>query len=172
MTAAHQASLLPSSDGLFLETVRTVAERFQAVAFDDEAIDVLAMHLAMKPEAYDVLIAPLSYGGILMGLCSGVAGSVGLMPGFVAGDEGRVIFEAGHGSAPKYRGLDRVNPTALILCGALLLDRIGEATAAARVRQAVRAVVAERAAITYDLGGHATTTEMTDAVIAALDRAV
>lgn len=168
VTVAHQALVHPPTDGLFLETMRDVAQGVRGIALDDEAMDVLAMHLVTRPEAYDVLVAPMSYGGILMGLCAGIAGSVGLMPGFVAGDEGRTIFEAGHGSAPKYRGLNRVDPTAAILCGALLLDHIGQPDAASRVRRAVRAVIAEGTSVTYDLGGGASTTEMTDAVVARL----
>ncbi len=109
-----------------------------------------------------------SYGGLLAGLCSGLTGGVGLMPGFITGDRGRVLFEAGHGSAPKYAGMNVVNPTGLILSGALLLEWIGEIEGADRVRQAVRAVIAAHGHVTRDLGGTATTIEMTDAIIRQL----
>ncbi len=165
VTIAHKAATLKLTDGLFLEAVRTVAAEYPTIECEDHLIDALAMHLVRAPQQFDVLLAPFQYGDILADLCAGLVGGLGLVPGASFGERA-AFFEAAHGSAPKYAGLDRVNPTALILSGALLLDHLGETEAAASVRAATKAVIEERRSTTYDLGGSATTSEMTDAIVA------
>jgi isocitrate dehydrogenase (NAD+) len=166
ITVAHKAATLKETDGLFLAATREIAAEYPDVEFDDCLVDALAMHLVRDPSDYDVLLAPFQYGDILADLCAGLVGGLGVVPGASFGP-GAALFEAAHGSAPKYAGKDVVNPCALVLSGALLLEHLGEAAAAARVRAAVAAVVAGPVT-TYDLGGSASTTEMTDAIIAAL----
>lgn len=170
VTIAHKAATLKPTDGLFLDAARSVAAEYPSIECDDHLIDALAMHLVRRPEEFDVLLAPFQYGDILADLCAGLAGGLGLVPGASFGERA-AFFEAAHGSAPKYAGLDKVNPTALILCGALLLDHIDERDAASRVRQAIRDVIAAGEATTYDLGGTATTTAMTDAIVSRLEAA-
>lgn len=168
VTVAHQAPSQRATDGLFLRTAQSVAaSEFPDLTLDDEAMDGVCMHLAIDPSGYEVLLAPNLYGGILCGLCAGLAGSVGSMPGAVFGD-GTAIFEPGHGSAPGYAGQGKVNPTATILSGAMLLDHLGQRDAAERVRGAVAATIAEGRHVTYDLGGRASTTAMTDAICAQM----
>jgi isocitrate dehydrogenase (NAD+) len=163
ITVTHKAATLKPTDGLFLDTVRDVAKDYPSVECDDHLIDVLAMHLVRQPQQFDILLAPFQYGDILADLCAGIVGGLGLVPGASFG-ENAAFFEAAHGSAPKYAGLDKVNPTALILSGALLLDHIGEIAAAERVRAATRAVIAEGKATTYDIGGSAGTSAMAAAI--------
>ncbi|MGH3763031.1 isocitrate/isopropylmalate dehydrogenase family protein [Actinophytocola sp.] len=170
VTVAHKAATLKETDGLFLAAAREIAPEYPEIEFDDCLVDALAMHLVRDPSEFDVLLAPFQYGDILADLCAGLAGGLGVVPGASFGPRS-ALFEAAHGSAPKYAGRDVVNPTALVLSGALLLDHLGESAAAARVRGAVAAVVSAGRATTYDLGGTASTTEMTDAIIAALPRA-
>jgi isocitrate dehydrogenase (NAD+) len=168
ITVAHKAATLKETDGLFLASVQEVAADYPDVTMDDALIDALTMHLVREPEEYQILLAPFQYGDILADLCAGIAGGLGLAPGASFGDR-VAFFEAAHGSAPKHAGKDRVNPTALILSGALLLDHLGEVDAAKRVREAVRAVIARGEVTTYDLGGSAGTAAMTDAVIAEME---
>jgi len=166
ITVAHKAATLKETDGLFLGAAREIAPEYPDIELDDCLVDALAMHLVRDPAGYDVLLAPFQYGDILADLCAGLVGGLGLVPGASFGPAA-ALFEAAHGSAPKYAGRDVVNPTALVLSGALLLDHLDERTAADRIRAAVAAVVAGPVT-TYDLGGTASTTAMTDAIIAAL----
>jgi len=122
------------------------------------------MQLVQKPELYDVLVLPNLYGDILSDLCAGLIGGLGIAPGANIGEQG-ALFEAVHGSAPKYKGQNKVNPTALILSAVLLLRHIGEAAAADRVETAVARVIAEGKRVTYDLGGTAGTREYADEII-------
>lgn len=167
VTVANQAPSQRATDGLFLRTVQQTARDYPDIALSEEAMDGLTMHLAIDPSGYQVILAPNLYGGILCGLCAGMAGSVGLMPGGGFGD-GTALFEPGHGSAPRYAGLNRANPVGTILSGAMLLDYLGEADAAERVRGAVAATIREHRHVTYDLGGTAGTREMTEAICAQL----
>jgi isocitrate dehydrogenase (NAD+) len=114
VTAVHKSNILKFSDGLFLHTARNVAVRYPDVAFEDRIVDNMCMQLVQKPEDYDVLVLPNLYGDILSDLCAGLVGGLGVAPGANLGDGGVAIFEATHGSAPKYKGLDKVNPTAMI----------------------------------------------------------
>jgi isocitrate dehydrogenase (NAD+) len=171
ITIANQAPSQRLTDGLFLSAALDVGRAYDDLAMDEEAMDALSMHLAMHPQEYEILLAPNLYGGILCGLASGLAGGVGLMPGVNLDGEGSVLFEAGHGSVPKYAGQDKVNPTGMILSGAMLLAHIGEADAARAVEAAVAAVIRQGRDVTYDLGGDAGTARMAEAVVAALDGA-
>ena len=157
VTAIHKANIMKLSDGLFLESCRTVAARYEGrIEFEDRIVDNMCMQLVQKPELYDVLVAPNLYGDIISDLCAGLVGGLGVAPGANIGDQA-AVFEPVHGSAPKYAGLDVANPTALILSGALMLRHLGETAAAVRVETAVREVIAEGRTVPRDLGGQAGT---------------
>jgi isocitrate dehydrogenase (NAD+) len=168
VTAVHKANIMKLSDGLFLESVRTVAADYEGrVEFEDRIVDNMCMQLVQKPELYDVLVLPNLYGDIVSDLAAGLVGGLGVAPGANIGTEA-AVFEAVHGSAPKYAGLNKANPTALILSGALMLRHLGHPDAAARLEEALRAVVAEGRSVTYDLGGNAGTSQFADAIIERL----
>jgi isocitrate dehydrogenase (NAD+) len=153
VTAIHKANIMKLSDGLFLECCRTVAAEYEGrIGFQDRIVDNMCMQLVQKPETYDVLVAPNLYGDIISDLAAGLVGGLGIAPGANIGEDA-AVFEAVHGSAPKYAGQDRANPTALILSGALLLRHIGETDAGAAVETAVREIIGEGAKLTADLGG-------------------
>jgi isocitrate dehydrogenase (NAD+) len=169
VTAVHKANIMKLSDGLFLDSCRTIAAQYEGrVAFEDRIVDNMCMQLVQKPELYDVLVLPNLYGDIVSDLCAGLVGGLGVAPGANIGTEA-AVFEAVHGSAPKYAGQNKANPTALMLSGVLLLRHIGEQAAAERVEAAIRAVIAEGRATTYDLGGSAGTSEFADAIVARLE---
>ena len=168
VTAVHKANIMKFSDGLFLESCRTIAAQYEGrVAFEDRIVDNMCMQLVQKPELYDVLVLPHLYGDIVSDLCAGLVGGLGVAPGANIGTEA-AVFEAVHGSAPKYAGQNKANPTALMLSGVLLLRHIGQQAAAERVEAAIRAVIAEGRTVTYDLGGSAGTSEFADAIVARL----
>jgi isocitrate dehydrogenase (NAD+) len=175
VTAVHKANIMKYSDGLFLETARRVAADYPQIEFEDRIVDNMCMQLVQKPELYDVLVLPNLYGDIVSDLAAGLVGGLGVAPGANIGDNG-AVFEATHGSAPKYKGQNKVNPTALILSGMLMLRYLGEEEAAARLEQAVADVIAEGKHVTYDLKPHRDdptavgTREMADAIIARLQR--
>jgi len=150
VTAVHKANIMKHTDGLFLATARKVAQEFPHVAFEDRIVDNMCMQLVQKPELYDVLVLPNLYGDILSDLAAGLVGGLGMAPGANLGDGG-AVFEATHGSAPKYKGQNKVNPTALILSGALMLHHLKEIDAADRLEKAVAAVIAEGKDVTYDM---------------------
>src|SRR3989449_6487679 len=150
VTAAHKANIMKFSDGLFLETARTVAERHPEVEFEDRIIDNLCNQLVSRPEEYDVIVLPNLYGDIVSDLGAGMIGGLGLAPGGNIGTEA-AMFEATHGSAPKYKGLNRVNPTALMLSGVLMLVHLGEREAADRMEGAIANVIRKGEKVTYDL---------------------
>ena len=164
VTAVHKANIMKLSDGLFLESCGQVAAEYTGrVQFEDRIVDNMCMQLVQKPELYDVLVLPNLYGDIVSDLAAGLVGGLGVAPGANIGDTA-AVFEPVHGSAPKYAGQNKANPTALILSGALMLRHLGETDAAARVEEAVRAVIAEGTTVTYDLGGTAGTREFGEAV--------
>ncbi len=168
VTAVHKANIMKLSDGLFLESCRTVAADYAGrIEFEDRIVDNMCMQLVQKPELYDVLVLPNLYGDIISDLAAGLVGGLGVAPGANIGTEA-AVFEAVHGSAPKYAGQNKANPTALLLSGVLMLRHLAEIEAAERVEQAVIEVIAEGRAVTYDLGGSAGTSEMADAIIARL----
>src|SRR5215208_5561395 len=168
VTAVHKANIMKLSDGLFLESCRTVAAEYAGrIEFEDRIVDNMCMQLVQKPELYDVLVLPNLYGDIVSDLCAGLVGGLGVAPGANIGTDA-AVFEPVHGSAPKYAGLDKANPTALILSAALMLRHLGYADVADDVERALREVIADGRAVTYDLGGTAGTAAFADAIIARL----
>jgi len=150
VTAVHKANVLKFSDGLFLQVAREVAQEYPDIEFEDRIVDNMCMQLVQKPEQYDVLVCPNLYGDIVSDLTAGLVGGLGVAPGANIGHR-LAVFEPVHGSAPKYAGQNRVNPTAAILSGALMLRYLGEKEAAERVERAVAEVIAEGKYVTYDL---------------------
>ena len=172
VTAVHKANIMKLSDGLFLESCRTVAAGYEGrVEFEDRIVDNMCMQLVQKPDLYDVLVLPNLYGDIVSDLCAGLVGGLGVAPGANIGTEA-AVFEPVHGSAPKYAGQNKANPTALILSGVLMLRHLGEGAAADRVERALRAVIADGRRTTYDLGGEAGTSQFADAIIETIGAAV
>jgi isocitrate dehydrogenase (NAD+) len=170
VTAVHKSNILKFSDGLFLSVSREVAKEYPGIEFDDVLIDALCMRLVRQPQLFDMLVLPNLYGDIVSDLCAGLVGGLGLAPGANIG-EGSAIFEPTHGSAPKYTGMNKVNPMAMMLSAALMLDYLGEPAAAKRLEAAIAAVIAEGKHVTYDLqpaGTPASTSEVADAVIGRL----
>ncbi len=168
VTAVHKANIMKLSDGLFLESCAHVAKDYEGkIEFEDRIVDNMCMQLVQKPELYDVMVLPNLYGDIVSDLCAGLVGGLGVAPGANIGTEASV-FEPVHGSAPKYAGLNKANPTALLLSGVLMLRHLGEQDAAVRVENAVRDVIAEGKHTTYDLGGDAGTSQFADAIIARI----
>jgi isocitrate dehydrogenase (NAD+) len=164
VTAVHKANIMKLSDGLFLESCGQVAVDYAGrVEFEDRIVDNMCMQLVQKPELYDVLVLPNLYGDIVSDLAAGLVGGLGVAPGANIGATA-AVFEPVHGSAPKYAGQNRANPTALILSGALMLRHLDETDAADAVETAVRDVIAEGTTVTYDLGGSAGTREFAAAV--------
>jgi len=174
VTAVHKANIMKYSDGLFLDVSRSVASRYPDIAFEDRIVDNMCMQLVQKPELYDVLVLPNLYGDIISDLAAGLIGGLGVAPGANLGDD-YAVFEPVHGSAPKYKGMNKVNPLAMILSGVMMLRHLGEFTAADRVERAVAAVIAEGRDVTYDLKPTpddptaATTSGMADAIIARMN---
>ncbi|MEO6579131.1 MAG: isocitrate/isopropylmalate dehydrogenase family protein [Candidatus Limnocylindria bacterium] len=164
VTAVHKANIMKLSDGLFLESCQQVAAEYEGlVAFEDRIVDNMCMQLVQKPELYDVLVLPNLYGDIVSDLAAGLVGGLGVAPGANIGERA-AVFEPVHGSAPKYAGQNKANPTALILSGALMLRHLGETEAADVVERATREVIAAGETVTYDLGGSAGTNEFGRAV--------
>lgn len=173
VTAVHKANILKATDGLFLSVARQVAQEYADIEFEDRIVDAMCMQLVQRPRDYDVLVMPNLYGDILSDLCSGLVGGLGVAPGANIGDD-LAVFEPVHGSAPKYTGQNKTNPTATILSGAMMLRHLGEPEAAKRVEKAVAQVIFEGRDVTYDLKPNrndpsvAGTREMADAIIAAM----
>src|SRR6185503_9169669 len=168
VTAVHKANIMKLSDGLFLEACTTVAADYAGrVEFEDRIVDNMCMQLVQKPELYDVLVLPNLYGDIVSDLAAGLVGGLGVAPGANIGEDG-AVFEPVHGSAPKYAGQNKANPTALILSGALMLRHLGYAEVGERVERSVRDVIAEGRTVTSDLGGTSGTSQFADAVIERL----
>jgi len=167
VTAVHKANIMKLSDGLFLECCRRVAKEFPDIQYAEIIVDNLCMQLVRDPQQFDVLLLENLYGDIVSDLCAGLVGGLGIVPAANIGKD-VAVFEAVHGSAPDIAGRNIANPTALILSGVLLLRWLGETAAADRVEKAVHETLAEGKHLTPDLGGTATTTDFTDAVIAHL----
>jgi len=164
VTGIHKANIMKYSDGIFLEIFHRVAEEYPDIESEDKIVDNMCMQLVQKPALYDVLVLPNLYGDIVSDLCAGLVGGLGLAPGANIGD-GIAVFEPTHGSAPKYKGMNKVNPTAAILSGVLMLRYLGEGEQADRLEQAVSQVIARGETVTYDLGGNAATSQMAKAII-------
>jgi isocitrate dehydrogenase (NAD+) len=176
VTAAHKANIMKFTDGLFLKTAREVAEEEYAdIEFEDRIIDNLCNQLVSRPEEYDVLVLPNLYGDIVSDLGAGLIGGLGVAPGANVGDEA-AVFEAVHGSAPKYKGQNKVNPMALMLSGVMLLRHIDEREAADRLEGAIAEVIREGESVTYDMKPSRDdptavgTSDVADAVIAKMEK--
>lgn len=151
VTAVHKANIMKATDGLFLRVAKEVAKKYEGkILFEDRIVDNMCMQLVQRPTEYDVLVLPNLYGDIISDLCAGLIGGLGIAPGANIGD-GVALFEATHGSAPKYKGLNKANPTAMILSGVLMLHHIGESEAALRLEAAVAKTIKEGRSVTYDL---------------------
>jgi isocitrate dehydrogenase (NAD+) len=150
VTAGHKANIMKFSDGVFLETARRVASEYPDVAFDDRIIDALTMHLVQRPEEFDVLLLPNLYGDIVSDLCAGLVGGLGIAPGANIGDR-CAVFEATHGTAPKYAGRNMANPMAMMLSGVMMLRHLDEQDAADRLERAITEVIAEGRSVTFDM---------------------
>jgi isocitrate dehydrogenase (NAD+) len=174
VTSVHKANIMKFTDGLWLETSRQAAKNYPDIEFEDRIVDNMCMQLIQKPELYDVLVLPNLYGDIISDLCAGLVGGLGVAPGANIGDKG-AIFEATHGSAPKYAGQNKVNPCALILSGVLLLRHIGKTAEAEKLEKAVAEVIAEGKYVTYDMKPDRNdptavgTSEMADAIIKRIE---
>ncbi len=164
LTAVHKANVLKLSTGLFLKEAQEISKEYPAVQFDQLIVDNMAMQLVIKPEAFDCIVTTNLFGDILSDLCAGLVGGLGLVPGANIGDD-IAVFEAVHGSAPDIAGTSRANPTALIRSAALLLHHIGESEAAVRIEQAVNRAYEEGTSLTADVGGTASTENMTDQIV-------
>ncbi|MEJ2313876.1 MAG: isocitrate/isopropylmalate dehydrogenase family protein [Nitrospirota bacterium] len=170
VTSVHKANIMKFSDGLFLEVSREVAKGYPDIEFEDRIIDNMCMQLVQKPELYDVLVLPNLYGDVVSDLAAGLIGGLGLAPGANIGTEG-ALFEPTHGSAPKYKGLNKMNPFAMMLSGVMMLRHLGEMEAASRMEGAIAAVIEEGKDVTYDMKPHrddptaASTSGVADAVI-------
>ena len=173
VTAVHKSNIMKFSDGLFLATARAVAEEYPDIGFQDRIVDNCCMQLVARPEEYDVLVLPNLYGDILSDLGAGLVGGLGVAPGANFGDD-VAVFEPTHGSAPKYAGLNKINPMAMMLSGVLMLRHLGEGEAAVRLEAAIATVIAEGASVTWDMKPSRTdptavgTSEVADAVLAAM----
>jgi isocitrate dehydrogenase (NAD+) len=167
VTAIHKANIMKLSDGLFLKCARRVAANYKDIKYDEQIVDAACMRLVTNPRAFDVLLLENLYGDIVSDLCAGLVGGLGMVPGANYGEKG-AIFEAVHGTAPDIAGKNIANPVAAILSGAMLADYLGCKDAAARVRQATGDVLREGRTLTPDLGGSATTSGMTAAILNAM----
>ena len=174
VTAVHKANIMKFSDGLFLEVAREVAKQYPDIEFEDKIIDNMCMQLVQKPELYDVLVLPNLYGDIVSDLGAGLIGGLGLAPGANIGEK-YAVFEATHGSAPKYKGLNKVNPLAVMLSGFMMLRHIGETSSAERLDGAISSVIREGKSVTYDMKptpddpSAVTTSGVADAIISKLN---
>ena len=169
VTAIHKANIMKLGDGLFLESVRSVARRFPDITYDERIVDAACMHLVLNPSQFDVLVMPNLYGDIVSDLCAGLVGGLGVVGAANVGTE-TMVFEAVHGSAPDIAGKQLANPTALLLSAALMLGHIGEKAAADRVMSALKRVLSAANIRTRDLGGTASTLEFADEVCREIDR--
>ncbi|MGC8833412.1 MAG: isocitrate/isopropylmalate dehydrogenase family protein [Armatimonadota bacterium] len=171
VTAVSKANIMKYTDGLFFKVAQEVAAKYEGqIEYEERLVDNMCMQLVQKPELYDVLVMPNLYGDIISDLCAGLVGGLGVAPGANIGPDA-AVFEPTHGSAPKYKGLNKVNPTALILSGVMMLRHLGENEAADRVESAVASVIAEGKYVTYDLKENRDdptavgTSEMADAIV-------
>ena len=174
VTLVHKANIMKHTDGLFLAVGRQVAERNADIAFEDRIVDNMCMQLVLRPSEYDVLCCPNLYGDIISDLGAGMIGGLGLAPGANIGVNG-AVFEATHGSAPKYRGQNKVNPMAVMLSGVLMLRHLQEREAADALEGAIAEVIREGRAVTYDLKAERNdptavgTSQVADAVVEKIE---
>jgi isocitrate dehydrogenase (NAD+) len=177
VTAVTKANIMKHTDGLFYVVCREVAKQYPDVEYDEYLVDNMSMQLVQKPENFDVLLLPNLYGDIISDLCAGLIGGLGVAPGANLGDN-VAVFEATHGSAPKYKGQNKVNPMAMMFSGMLMLRHLGERDAADRLERALAAVIAEGRNVTYDMKPRRDdptavgTSQVADAVIAKLEEGI
>jgi isocitrate dehydrogenase (NAD+) len=177
VTAVTKANIMKHTDGLFFAVSREVAKEYPDIEYDEYLVDNMCMQLVQKPENFDVLLLPNLYGDILSDLAAGLVGGLGVAPGANLGDR-VAVFEATHGSAPKYRGQNKVNPMAMMFSGVLMLRHLNEGDAADRLERALAAVIAEGSSVTYDMKPHRDdptavgTSQVADAVIARIEQGV
>jgi isocitrate dehydrogenase (NAD+) len=174
VTAVHKANIMKFSDGLFLTCAREVAKGYPDIEFEDRIVDNMSMQLVQKPQQFDVIVAPNLYGDILSDLCAGLVGGLGIAPGANLSDE-LAVFEPTHGSAPKYIGMNKVNPMAMMLSGVLMLRHLGEKENADRLEKAIAVVIADGKDVTYDfkpdsLDKAVGTSQVAEAVIRKFNR--
>ncbi len=165
--AIHKANIMKLSDGLFLKSIRTVAVEFPEIEYKEMIVDNACMQIVMNPQQFDVLLLPNLYGDVMSDLAAGLVGGLGVVPSGNIGDNG-ALFEAVHGTAPDIEGKGLANPTALLMSSILMLDYLGERSAARRIETALEQVYTEAKHTTHDVGGKAGSDEFTDALIAAL----
>ncbi len=170
VTAICKANIMKFTDGLFYQVAREVAEDYKDIQYEEMLVDNMCMQLVQKPELYDVLVLPNLYGDILSDLCAGLVGGLGVAPGANIGEEA-ALFEPIHGSAPKYTGLNKVNPMAMMFSGMLMLRHLGEQEAGDRLENALAEIIREGKSVTYDMKPHRDdptavgTSQVADAVI-------
>ncbi len=167
VTAIHKANIMKLSDGLFLECFRKVAAEYPQIEADDKIVDNACMQLVMKPQQFDILLLENLYGDIISDLAAGLVGGLGIVPGANIGELG-AVFEAVHGSAPDIAGKNMANPTALLQSGIMMLRYLGERGPADLIERAMIHTLADRQIRTRDLGGTASTTEYTEAIVASM----
>lgn len=169
VSAVHKANIMKLADGLFLEAVRDVRKEYPEIAYEEVIVDNMCMQLVMKPQQFDVIVTENLYGDILSDLCAGLVGGLGLVPSANVGSN-TAIFEAVHGSAPDIAGKGIANPIAMILSGAMMLEYLGEQSAADRIKAAVESVLeqARREVLTPDLGGTGSTMGIADGIVTEL----
>jgi isocitrate dehydrogenase (NAD+) len=167
VTAVHKANIMKLSDGLFLKSVRAVAEKYPEIEYKEFIVDNACMQIVLNPQQFDVMLLPNLYGDVMSDLAAGLVGGLGVVPSGNIGDNG-AMFEAVHGTAPDIAGKGLANPTALLLSSILMLDHLGERSAARRIEAALEKVYREAKHTTKDVGGSATTDQFTDALISAL----
>src|SRR5687767_9406376 len=167
VTAIHKANIMKLSDGLFLESVRTVAREYPEIVYDEKIVDAACMHLVTNPSQFDVLVMPNLYGDIVSDLCAGLVGGLGVVGAANVGADA-AVFEAVHGSAPDIAGKNIANPMALLLSAIMMLRHIGEGGAAERIMAALARVTTDPSTRTRDLGGTASTSQFADALCLAL----
>jgi isocitrate dehydrogenase (NAD+) len=167
VTAIHKANIMKLSDGLFLDCFRKVAAEYPEIAADDKIVDNACMQLVMRPQQFDVLLLENLYGDIISDLAAGLVGGLGVVPGANIGELG-AVFEAVHGSAPDIAGKNIANPTALLQTGVMMLRHVGERAAADLIERAMIQTLSKKQVRTRDLGGTASTTEYTEAIVASM----
>ncbi|UCG54405.1 MAG: isocitrate/isopropylmalate dehydrogenase family protein [Dehalococcoidia bacterium] len=174
VTAVHKANIMKFTDGLFLTNAREIAKEYPNIEFEDRIVDNMTMQLVKKPQQFDVVVTTNLYGDIISDLCAGLVGGLGLAPGANIGDD-CALFEPTHGSAPKYTGMNKVNPMAMMLSGVTMLRHIGEMQNAERLEQAIAGVIAEGKNVTYDMKPEAEreqavgTSQVADAIVKKLE---
>jgi isocitrate dehydrogenase (NAD+) len=165
--AIHKANIMKLSDGLFLQSVRAVSKEFPEIEYREMIVDNTCMQLVLKPEQFEVLVLPNLYGDVVSDLCAGLVGGLGVVPSGNIGAHG-AIFEAVHGTAPDIAGKGIANPTAIIMSGIMMLDYLNETTAARKIENSLHGMYRDGNSLTADAGGSASTTQFTDALIAAM----